>query len=148
VLVLSSPLGRAYRTAQLAGWSDPTVDDDLSEWDYGDYEGVTTAEIRRSHPGWTVWAGPVPGGETIEAVSGRADRALSRVAGAMSGGDVVVVAHGHFNRVLAARWIGLPATAGQLLALGTATVCVLGYEHQQQVLLRWNLPGAGAASAL
>ncbi len=148
VLVLCSPRRRAVRTAELAGFADVVIDADLSEWDYGEYEGISTAEIRRTDPGWTVWTGRLPGGETLEQVVQRADRALTRVAAALPGGDVVVVAHGHFNRVLAARWVGLPGAAGQLFALDTATICVLGHEHEQQVFLRWNVPGDAASAAL
>jgi len=148
VLVLCSPMKRARRTAELAGLPPVTVDADLAEWGYGDYEGITTEEIRRSQPGWTVWTHLTPGGETAQDVSARADRALHRVAGVLAEGDVVVVGHGHFNRVLAARWLGLDARNGQLFALDTGTICVLGYEHEQQVLLRWNMPGAAGSAAL
>ncbi len=142
VAVLTSPLARAVRTAELAGLHAAEVDPDLAEWDYGDYEGISTAEIRRTAPGWTVWAGPVPGGETLAAVAERADRVLERIARSLAAGDVVVVGHGHVNRVLAARWVGLPARCGQLLALDTATVCLLGHEHEQQVIRLWNAPAA------
>lgn len=147
-LVLSSPRVRATRTAELAGLTNVVVDDDLGEWDYGEYEGLTTAEIRRDRPGWTIWTGDPPGGETAEQVAERADRVLARVGSALSGGDVVIVGHGHFSRVLAARWIELPATAGQRLALDTATLCILGYEHDHRVLLRWNVPPAAAQPIL
>ncbi len=139
---------RARRTAELAGLPAFTVDPDLAEWGYGDYEGITTEEIRRSQPGWTVWTHPTPSGESADEVSARADRALQRVAAVLADGDVVVVGHGHFNRVLGARWLGLAARSGQLFTLDTGTVCVLGYEHEQQVLLRWNVPGPAAATAL
>ena len=132
--VLSSPRQRARRTAELAGFAEPQIDDDLAEWDYGDYEGVTTAEIRVTEPGWTIFTGQVPGGEAVDEVAARADRVI---AGAVSG-RTLVFTHGHFGRVLAARWLGLPATDGRFFDLGTATISVLGYERIQPVLLRWN----------
>lgn len=140
VLVLTSPLGRAAETARLAGL-DAEVDPDLCEWDYGDVDGVTTAEMRAERPGWTVWDGPVPGGEQVDEVGRRADRLVERCRAA--GGDVALVGHGHHLRVLAARWVGLPAVAGRLLALSTATVSVLGWEREQPVLRRWNVPVLG-----
>ncbi len=138
-LVLSSPRTRALRTAELAGLTPYQVDEDLQEWDYGDFEGLTTAEIRRVVPGWTVWSGPWPGGETAGQVAARADRVVRRVLGEPDGSTVVLVAHGHLLRVLAARWIGEPARSGRLLALGTAAVCELGWEHEERVLRRWHL---------
>lgn len=147
VLVLSSPRSRATRTAELAGLRDVVVDDDVREWEYGEYEGITTAEIRRNRPGWTIWTGDPPGGETAEQVTERADRALARISAALGSGDVIVVGHGHFNRVLGARWLGLPAAWAQHLALDTATICVLGHEHEYRVVWRWNVP-AGAATVM
>jgi probable phosphoglycerate mutase len=135
VLQLASPRQRAWRTAELAGCS-PETDDDLQEWDYGDYEGLTTAQIREQRPGWTIWDGPVPGGETAAQVAARADNVIARARGA--GGDVILFAHGHFLRVLGARWIGAAPTAGQHLLLGTSAVCVLGYERETPALARWN----------
>ncbi len=147
-LVLSSPLRRALRTAELAALSDVVVDDDLREWDYGEYEGRTTEEIRQARPGWTIWTGDPPGGETAEQVSARADRVLSRARGALRTGDVIIVGHGHFLRLLTARWIELPASAGQRFWLDTGTLCVLGFEHGNAAMLRWNLPAAAAAAVL
>lgn len=132
--VFSSPRERALRTAELAGFASPQVDADLVEWDYGDYEGITTAEIQATEPGWTVFSGDIPGGETAEQVGTRADRVI---AGAVSG-RTLVFTHGHFGRVLAARWLGLPATEGRFFDLKTATLNVLGYERIQPVVLRWN----------
>ena len=127
-LVLSSPLARARRTAELAGFPDPTIDEDLHEWDYGDYEGVTTDEIRESVPGWTVWTDPCPGGETAADVTTRLDRVVER--GSSASGDVLLFGHGHAMRALAARWLRLPVTDGRLLKLDTGTVSVLGPERE------------------
>lgn len=127
--VLTSPRRRATRTAELAGLPSPAVLDDLAEWEYGDCEGLTTAQIRQSVPGWTVWTHPCPGGETAGEVSARADRVLAKVADLLAGGDVVLVGHGHFSRVLAARWIGLPATSGVHFALDAGCVTALGHER-------------------
>jgi probable phosphoglycerate mutase len=143
-LVLVSPAQRARRTAELAGATSYDVDPDLWEWDYGGYEGITTPEIRESRPGWYLWRdGIIPGdadhpGETVGHVGERADQAIGRVRPAE--GDVLIVAHGHFLRVLAARWLGLPAEEGRHLRLDTGTYSVLGYEHEEPVLLRWNAP--------
>jgi probable phosphoglycerate mutase len=136
-LVLTSPLRRARDTAALAGL-DAEVDPDLVEWDYGDHEGRTTPEIRERVPGWTVWTHPVPHGETIDQVSARAERVLARLRPMAAAADVVVVAHGHLLRVLAARWIDQPAAFGQRLVLGTAAVSVLGHEHEVAALTAWN----------
>ncbi len=138
VLALTSPRQRARHTAELAG-CDPEVDPDLQEWDYGDYEGLTTAQIRASDPGWTIWAGAVPGGETGAQVAERADRVIARArSAAAGGGDVVLFAHGHLLRVLGARWIGQPAAFGEHLLLGTAARCVLGQERGAPALACWN----------
>ncbi|MCW2820426.1 MAG: Phosphoglycerate mutase [Marmoricola sp.] len=134
--VLSSPRARARRTAELAGFTDVEVDDDLTEWDYGDYEGLTTARIRESVPGWTIWSHPVPGGESAEEVSHRMDRVVARVRD--HGGRVLVFSHGHASRVLAARWLDLPAQEGRLFKLDTATISVLGYERESPAVARWN----------
>lgn len=134
--VLTSPLQRARRTAELAGFPDAEVDPDLIEWGYGDYEGVTTAEIRESVPGWTVWTHPSPGGESADDVARRADSVIAR-ARAIDG-DTVVFSHGHFLRALAARWLGEPVSAGQHYRLDTGTVSALGYERDVPVILRWN----------
>ncbi|GAB3161125.1 histidine phosphatase family protein [Microbispora hainanensis] len=143
-LVLVSPALRARRTAELAGAGSYEVDPNLWEWDYGGYEGITTAEIRRSRPGWYVWRdGVVPGdeahpGETVEHVGERADKVLARIR--QADGDVLVVAHAHILRVLAARWLSLPADHGRLFRLDTGTYSVLGHEHDAPVLLHWNVP--------
>ena len=136
-LVLTSPLQRAVETCSLAGFAESAqVDDDLREWDYGDYEGLTTQEIRASRPNWTLWRDGCPNGETAEQVAARADRVISTVR-AMAD-DSVLFAHGHLLRVLTARWLGLEATAGAFFALDTATVSVLGWEREQPVVRRWN----------
>jgi probable phosphoglycerate mutase len=110
--------------------------DDLHEWDYGSYEGLTTAEIQAKRPGWTIWSGDVQGGETLEQVRARADRVLAEVRSAR--GDAVVFSHGHFLRVFAVRWVGLEAAAGAVLALDPATISVLGHEHERPVVREWN----------
>jgi broad specificity phosphatase PhoE len=140
VAVLSSPRQRARRTAELAGLTVTAIDDDLVEWNYGEYEGVTTEEIRRSRPGWTLWTDGCPGGESPEQVAARVDRVLQRVRPLLEQGDVALVGHGHCLRVLGARWVGLPPSAGGLLRLDTATLSGLGFEREQQVIQRWNNP--------
>lgn len=135
-LVLTSPRLRARRTAQLAGFEDPEVDDDLVEWAYGDYEGITTPEIRETVPGWTVWSHPCPGGETGAEVAARLDRVVER-ARAIDG-RTLVFSHGHASRVLAARWLGLPAESGRHFLLGTATVSTLAWERESPAIARWN----------
>jgi broad specificity phosphatase PhoE len=135
-LVISSPMARAADTARLAGFPDPKTDPDLREWDYGVFEGRRTAEIREEHPGWSIWEGPWPNGETIEHIAGRADRLVGRLRAV--DGDVLVFAHGHVLRVLAARWLGMPPEAGRYFALGTATISRLGWEREQPVIETWN----------
>ena len=135
-LVLTSPRQRARRTAELAGFPDAVVDADLGEWNYGEYEGVTTDVIRETNPGWTVWTGVTPGGETCDQVGTRLDRVIARVRS--TDGQVLIFGHGHALRALAARWLGLSATEGRLLRLDTATVSLLGFEREQPVVLRWN----------
>ncbi len=137
-LVLSSPLSRAVNTAALAGFDAPILDPDLLEWNYGDYDGLTTTEIRQRVPGWTVWTAPCPGGETIDQVAERADRVIQRVRQCPPGSTVVAVSHGHCLRVLAARWLGTDPAAGRWLVLGAAGVSVLGWEHETAALLHWN----------
>jgi broad specificity phosphatase PhoE len=139
-LVLVSPRQRSLRTAELAGLVPYTVDPDVAEWDYGEYEGLTTPEIRQQRPGWTIWTGDPPGGETAGQVGARADRVLDRVRSALSHGDVVVVGHGHFGRVLAARWLGLEPAGGRLFALDAAAPCLLDTEHGAPVVHRWSVP--------
>jgi probable phosphoglycerate mutase len=133
-LVLSSPRLRAVHTAELAGFAAPEIDPDLAEWDYGSYEGLTTADIRVTDPGWTIFAGVTPGGESTDDVAARADRVIARAIN----GRTLVFTHGHFGRVLAARWLRLQATDGRYFELETATINVLGYERIQPVVLRWN----------
>ena len=130
--------------ARLAGFGDFEVAPDLAEWDYGDYEGLTTSQIRERDPDWTIFGGAVPGGETAEQVGARADRVLSRARSALHDGPVLLFGHGHINRVLAARWIGQPVAAGAFFALGTAAPCLLGAEHGAPVIVRWNLPNPAA----
>lgn len=135
-LVLTSPLSRAAKTAALAGFPDAIADPDLQEWDYGALEGRTTVEIRGDFPDWTIWRGPWPAGETVDQVGARADRAIARARAA--DGDVLVFAHGHLLRVLAARWLGLPATSGGLFELGTATLSIVGWERDDPSMELWN----------
>jgi len=135
--VLVSPLARARDTCELAGYGPHAeVTDDLREWDYGDYEGLTTPQIRETVPDWTVWTAPCPGGETIEEVAARADRVIA--AARAADGEVAVFAHGHVLRVLTARWCQLDAVEGRRFPLGTGTVNVLGYEHGFPGIRRWN----------
>lgn len=134
--VLTSPRARARRTADLAGFPAAEVEEDLVEWDYGEYEGVTTLQIRESVPGWTVWSHPCPGGEDAAQVARRLDRVVAKVRGIS--GRVLVFGHGHASRALACRWLDLPVTEGRLLKLDTATVSVLGYERDLPVVARWN----------
>ncbi len=138
--VLCSPRRRALRTAQLAGLAVTTIDDDLAEWNYGQYEGLTSVEICGSRPDWSLWTDGCPGGETPDGVGVRLDRVRARIVALLADGDVAVVGHGHALRVLAARWVGLPVAGGALLRLDTATISTLGYEHDRPVVLRWNTP--------
>jgi broad specificity phosphatase PhoE len=135
-LVLTSPLQRAHDTARLAGYPDATVDDDLREWDYGEYEGRTTAQIRVATPGWTLWTGDPPGGETAEQVGVRARRVLDACSAV--DGDVLLFAHAHILRILTAVYLGFASRAGAQFALETATINVLGHEHEYPTLRRWN----------
>lgn len=135
-LVLSSPRQRARRTAELAGFPDPEVDDDLVEWTYGEVEGITTADVRERVPGWSVWSHATPGGETAAQVGERADRVIARVRAA--DGPSLVFGHGHALRVLTARWLDLAPTEGRHFVLGTATVSVLGWERETPAIRRWN----------
>ncbi|MFD5656563.1 histidine phosphatase family protein [Streptomyces hirsutus] len=142
-LVLTSPLARARRTAELAGLADALPEPDLREWDYGGYEGVTSADIHRSRPGWDLWTDGVPPGpefpgESPGQVGERADRVLSKVAGELEAGDVMLVSHGHLLRVLAARRLGLPPAAGRLFRLETGTLSRLSLEHGDPVIAEWN----------
>ena len=135
-LVLTSPLQRAHRTAELAGFPDAEVDEDLVEWGYGEYEGVTTAEIRETVPGWSVWTHETPGGESAADVTTRLDRVVARLRDV--DGRALVFGHGHALRALTARWLEQDVAQGQHYRLDTATVSVLGYERETPVLLRWN----------
>jgi broad specificity phosphatase PhoE len=137
--VLTSPLRRASETSRLAGHANAQVRDDLVEWDYGTYEGRTTADIRAERPGWSLWHDGAPAGETADDVGRRADRIIAELLSAT--GDVAIFSHGHLLRVLAARWIGLPPEAGALLSLHTASTSVLGHERETPVIVSWNLPG-------
>ncbi|MFF8424107.1 histidine phosphatase family protein [Streptomyces sp. NPDC016566] len=145
-LALSSPLGRAIRTAELAGLTGAVPDQDLHEWDYGGYEGVTTVDIHRTRPDWDLWTDGVPPGpeghpgESPEQIGARADRVLARVEKALAtdDGDVILVAHAHFLRVLTARRLGLPPAEGRLFQLATGTVSRLSTEHGRPVVAEWN----------
>jgi probable phosphoglycerate mutase len=137
-LVLTSPLSRAAETARLSGFGDAERSDDLMEWDYGEFEGRTTADIRKGLPDWTIWAGPWRGGETADQVGARADRVLARCLDPAVEGDSLLFAHGHVLRALTARWLGLPPRQGALFALGTATIGILGWERSTRVIETWN----------
>jgi broad specificity phosphatase PhoE len=136
-LVLSSPLLRARETCRIAGYGDAVeISDDLREWDYGDYEGLTTSEIRRKVPDWTIWTGDPPNGETLWQVAGRAQKIIGRAANI--NGPVALFGHGHILRILAACWLGLSPDAGRLFALGPASVSILSREHETSVISLWN----------
>jgi probable phosphoglycerate mutase len=137
-LILTSPRSRAFETARIAGFPAAEVDDDLQEWDYGGFEGLTTPEIRAVVPDWSIWTGPWRNGETAADVGARADRVIARCVDPAVTGDALLFAHGHLLRVLAARWLGLEARAGALFALGTATIGVLGWERETRVIETWN----------
>lgn len=149
VRVVTSPAARARRTAELAGLPGPVTDPDLWEWDYGGYEGRTSADIRQERPGWYLWVdGVVRGGaahpgESVAQVGERVDAVLERVRPTLADGDVALVAHGHVLRVLTARWLELEPSAGGLFALDTGTVSTLGSEHGRPVIRSWNVPPAG-----
>jgi broad specificity phosphatase PhoE len=136
-LVLCSPLRRARETCELAGFGDRAeIDADLHEWDYGEYEGLTTPQIREMRPDWNLWTDGNPGGESPSEVAARADRAIERLRGA--DGDAIAFAHGHILRVLGARWVEMEVAAGSRLALSAGAVCELGYERDTPVLRLWN----------
>jgi broad specificity phosphatase PhoE len=145
----SSTASRAVRTAELAGLAGARRDPDLQEWDYGCYDGRTTAQIRAERPGWYLWRdGIIPGdaahpGETVGQVGDRADKVLATVRPLLDSGDVALVAHGHVLRVLTARWLGLEAAGGRLFRLDTGTLCTLGTEHDMPVIQSWNVPAPG-----
>lgn len=137
--VLTSPLQRAARTCAIAGFGDRSeIEPDLVEWNYGDYEGVRTHDILKGRPGWQLFRDGCPGGESPAEAGARADRVIARLRGI--DGDVLLFSSGHFTRVLAARWLGLPPGAGTHFILGTATLSVLGYEHDmnEPVIQLWN----------
>jgi len=137
-LVLSSPLARAMDTCRMAGFGDrAAIDPNLSEWDYGDYEGRTTPEIENERPGWNLWSDGPANGETIQQVAARAEAVIARAS--QAAGDALLFGHGHILRILAARWLGLPPDGGRLLALGTASVSRLGHERETRVITTWNV---------
>jgi probable phosphoglycerate mutase len=141
--VLVSPLRRARETCELCGLGELAEDDeDLREWDYGEYEGLTTAQIHTQRPDWNLWRDGCPGGETAAQVGARADRVIARIAGAS--GPVAIFSHGHMLRVLGARWIELGPEQGARLGLSPGAISVLGYEHGTSILARWNDARAGA----
>lgn len=138
--VLSSPLQRARETAELAGFRDRIeITPELTEWDYGEYEGLTSEAIWERRPDWRLWTDGAPGGESPEQVAARADRLIADAV--QAGGDVLLFAHGHILRVLVARWIDEPASLGALFKLQPATISILGHEHDFRVVDRWNAPG-------
>ncbi|MDN3506443.1 MAG: histidine phosphatase family protein [Simkaniaceae bacterium] len=135
--VLCSPLIRASETCEIAGYRDVAeIDENLVEWDYGDYEGMTTAEIREKVPKWTIFSKGAPNGESVGDISARTGRVISRIRSVP--GDVAIFSSGHFLRALAARWLQLPVSEGRLFFLSTASVSVLGYERSNPVLISWN----------
>jgi probable phosphoglycerate mutase len=136
-LVLVSPLDRARATCEIAGYADEAnVTDDLREWDYGDYEGLTTPQIREHDPGWTVWTGSIPNGETIGQVAARADRVIERALAA--NGDVALFAHGHILRIVMALWCQLSPTEGRRFLLETGSLNALGWEHEYRGVRVFN----------
>lgn len=134
----TSPLSRARETCLLAGIENAQVDDGLIEWDYGIFEGLTTLDIRKEIPAWSVWDSPITDGETLEQVADRARLVLQRATQTTSG-DIALFAHGHILRILATCWIGLPPLTARYLALDTATISVLGYERETRVIRHWNI---------
>jgi probable phosphoglycerate mutase len=140
-LVLTSPLSRAADTCRLAGVGDAERCEDLREWDYGAYEGRTTDDIRGERPDWLLWRNGCPGGEQPVDVGRRADRVIALLR--QAAGDVIVFAHGHILRVLAARWVGLAPAEGSRLALDPATISMLGYEREMSVICLWNEDPSG-----
>jgi broad specificity phosphatase PhoE len=142
-LVLTSPLQRASRTAELAGFPDAEVEPNAVEWDYGDYEGINSAVVRAENPGYLIWDSGVPNGETLDQVAARADLIVARARGPLPDGtmpaNVLLVAHGHFLRILTSRWLGLDAGQGRHFALGTAKVCTLGWDKKTPAIEQWGL---------
>ena len=139
--VYCSPMQRARRTAELAGLQVTEITDDLREWDYGEFEGMTTPEIQERQPGWAIWTGPWPGGESAADVAARCDRLIERVRATPDEGPVAFVAHGHILRAMTARWLGFDVADGKRFVLGTATLSILGWEHDWPAVSRWNSPG-------
>lgn len=136
-LVLASPLQRARETCRIAGYADVAqIEENLREWDYGIFEGRTTADIRKDQPDWSIWDSPVPEGEPVEHVAARAQKVIDRAL--QAGGDVALFAHAHILRILAATWLGLEPRGGRLFALGTGSVSTLGYERETRVISTWN----------
>jgi probable phosphoglycerate mutase len=130
-------LQRALETCRLSGQTAAVIDPDLREWDYGDYEGLTTPQIQAANPRWSLWNDGAPHGETAADVGQRAEAVIARAL--QASGDVALFAHGHILRVLAARWLGLPPQDARLFALGTGSISTLGYERETRVITRWNL---------
>jgi broad specificity phosphatase PhoE len=143
-VTISSPRMRALQTAELAGHPGAAVDERVAEWDYGEYEGLTTAEIRQRDPGWSIWTGAVPAGESAAQVAARMDSLLSELGD--DPGPILIFSHGHASRCLAARWLGEPISSGGFFALGTGAVCALGREHHTPVVTHWNVDAALAAA--
>lgn len=137
--VWCSPRQRSRATAEIAGLTVTTISDDLVEWDYGDYEGLTTPQIRTDRLSWDLFRDGCPGGESPAQVCARADRALAGISGALPNGDVIVVCHGHISRVLAVRWVGLPVTAAAGIAMDAAAVTVLGEHHGEPIIRHANV---------
>lgn len=145
-LVVSSNLQRAWRTAELAGFPPDERTVEAAEWDYGQLEGLTTLKIQQDYPDWSIWSGPVPGGEDEAAITARLDGLLNRIAASRPSGPVLIFTHGHASRCLAARWLGEPVTAGGHYWMSTGAVSSLGYEHERPVLLRWNVDSSIVAA--
>ena len=142
--VLSSPLQRAKRTCELSGLGQQRrILETLREWNYGDYEGITTPEIRKSIPNWTVWSHGCPNGENAEAMQKRCEQTIAIALAEPGEGDVALFAHGHVLRALTGTWLGLGAKGGRLFQLGTGTICILGFERGQRAISRWNSPTNG-----
>lgn len=136
-LVLTSPLQRARETCRIAGYADVAqIEENLREWDYGIFEGRTTADIRKDQPDWSIWDSPVPEGEPVEHVAARAQKVIDRAM--QTGGDIALFAHAHILRILAATWLSLEPRGGRLFALGTGSVSTLGYERETRVISTWN----------
>ena len=139
--VFSSPLQRATRTCELGGLGQQRhIMDTLREWDYGDYEGITTPEIRKTIPNWTVWSHGCPNGEDADAVQQRCEQTIAIALAVPGEGNVALFSHGHVLRALTGTWLGLGATGGRYFQLGTATICILGFEREQRAIARWNAP--------